>query len=56
MGSPVVHPRQTEDQWQSAVIEYARLMGWLVYHTHDSRHSEKGFPDLVLVPLKWLMK
>jgi len=30
------------------VIGLARLYGWMVYHTHDSRRSEPGFPDLVL--------
>ena len=39
----------TERDFQQVVIEAARLAGWLVYHTHDSRRSEPGFPDLVLV-------
>lgn len=38
-----------EKSFQGAVIEYADLTGWLSYHTHDSRHSAPGFPDLVLV-------
>ena len=40
---------QTEAQFQRAVVEYARLRGWLVYHTYDSRRSQGGFPDLVMV-------
>lgn len=39
----------TEASFQGAVLEYAALCGWLAYHTYDSRHSAKGFPDLVLV-------
>ena len=39
----------TETQLQRAIIQLAELFGWLVYHTHDSRHSQPGFPDLVLV-------
>jgi hypothetical protein len=39
----------TERQWQSQVVEAARLLGWRVYHTHDSRRSEPGWPDLALV-------
>lgn len=31
------------------VVAYARLMGWRSYHTHDSRRSDAGFPDLVLI-------
>jgi hypothetical protein len=38
-----------EKQFQTAVVDMARWLGWSVYHTHDSRRSEPGFPDLVLV-------
>jgi hypothetical protein len=38
-----------EREWQSAVVEFALLHGWLYYHTLDSRGSAAGFPDLVLV-------
>jgi hypothetical protein len=38
-----------EQALQSYVEELAQLYRWLVYHTHDSRHSAAGFPDLVLV-------
>lgn len=31
------------------VIELSRLYQWKVYHTHDSRRSEAGYPDLTLV-------
>jgi hypothetical protein len=40
---------ETEEGFQDAVVQLARLHGWLMYHTHDSRHSPEGFPDLVLV-------
>ena len=39
----------SEKQFQATVIEYAKACGWKVYHTYDSRRSEPGFPDLVLV-------
>ena len=46
----MLKPAQTEKQFQSAVIQYARLRGWThIYHTHDSRHSPAGFPDLILL-------
>lgn len=41
--------KETEKSFQNTVVQYAKLMGWLVYHTYDSRRSESGFPDLVLV-------
>lgn len=39
----------TEAQFQNAVLNVAKAGGWRVYHTHNSMHSAKGFPDLVLV-------
>lgn len=39
----------TEDQFLLQVRGLAKLCGWLEYHTHDSRHSTRGFPDLILV-------
>ena len=38
-----------EKDFQAQVLDLARLCGWLCYHTHDSRRSAPGFPDLVLV-------
>ncbi|MFF2274187.1 VRR-NUC domain-containing protein [Agromyces sp. NPDC058136] len=42
----------TEAQLQAAIIPAAQRRDWLVYHTHDSRRSQPGFPDLVLVHAK----
>lgn len=38
-----------EDELQAAAVALAKANGWLVYHTHDSRRSAAGFPDLVLL-------
>src|SRR5262249_9597890 len=45
----------TERAFQADVIAYALLRGWHPYHTHDSRRSQPGFPDLVLVRGKRLL-
>lgn len=39
----------TEKQFQTQIVMVAKANGWIVYHTYDSRRSEPGFPDLVLV-------
>lgn len=38
----------SEKDFQQQIIDLARLNGYLVYHTWNSRHSAAGFPDLVL--------
>lgn len=45
----VLDRHSSEQAWMRQVIDAARLLGWHVYHTFDSRHSTPGFPDLVLV-------
>ena len=38
-----------EKAFHAEVENLAKWLGWRVYHTHDSRQSAPGFPDLVLV-------
>jgi hypothetical protein len=42
-------PQLPEKELQAQVLGLAWLLGWRCYHTHDSRRSAPGFPDLVLV-------
>jgi hypothetical protein len=42
----------TEAQLLDAVRRMAGYLGWMRYHTRDSRGSEPGFPDLVLCSSK----
>lgn len=39
----------TEAQLQTLVLDYCRMRSVLAYHTHDSRRSQPGYPDLTLV-------
>lgn len=39
----------SEATLQGHILHTAKALGWLAYHTYDSRRSAKGFPDLVLV-------
>jgi thiol:disulfide interchange protein len=50
MGRPAAKlPRITEKQFMAQVLRLAHLCHWRTYHTHDSRRSVAGFPDLVLL-------
>ena len=43
----------SEAVFQSHVVNLARQLGYSqIYHTHDSRRSAPGFPDLVMVNSK----
>lgn len=50
MIAPTVKPGPpldcSEREFQAAVIALAKECGWDYYHTHDSRRSPEGFPDL----------
>jgi len=42
-------PRRTEEaNIQAAIIELCLLLGFLVFHDHDSRRNRAGFPDLII--------
>ena len=45
----ILNAAVTERQLQNKVITWARLAGWRVFHPWSSKHSEAGFPDLVLL-------
>lgn len=39
----------TEADFMAAIVVDAERLGFLVYHTHDSRRSDPGFPDLFML-------
>lgn len=39
----------SEKEFQAAVVALAKQNGWIVHHHFDSRRSEPGWPDLVLI-------
>lgn len=47
--SNAARPIESEKSFLQAVRELARALGYLEYHTHNSRHSTAGFPDLILL-------
>ena len=42
-------PPLTEAQFQTQVVQLARLHGWWTWHDLDSRRNQAGLPDLLLV-------
>lgn len=38
----------SEKEWLEQVRTLARMLGWRTYHTHRSKRSEAGWPDLAL--------
>lgn len=42
------HLFSDEADFQAQLVQAAKRIGWRVFHPHDSRRSEPGFPDLVL--------
>lgn len=48
-GADALLLRMNETELQNKIIEWATLNGWKHYHTHNSRRSPSGFPDLVLI-------
>lgn len=43
-----VDPTISERAFQQLVLDLAHLTGFSSYHTHDSRRSNPGWPDLAL--------
>ncbi len=41
-------PEMSEAKLLAQVRALAAIRGWLCYHTHDSRRSQAGYPDLTL--------
>lgn len=37
-----------ESRFQARIITLAKAQGYKAYHTHDSRRSQEGWPDLAL--------
>jgi len=45
----------TEDDLLATVRQACKTLHLLVYHTYDSRRSERGFPDLVIVGVRGIL-
>jgi hypothetical protein len=48
-GAAFIAEAQTEQEFMRHVIAYAKARSWMVYHTHISKRSTEGWPDLAIV-------
>lgn len=39
----------SEKQFHAEVMAFAKRHGWKTFHTYDSRKSDEGYPDLVML-------
>lgn len=46
----------TEADLYEKIRQLCNLFGLRIYHTHDSRHSESGWPDLAIVGTRLLLR
>lgn len=56
MTTPETARAMTEAELQSNVMDLCKVLRLLVYHTHDSRKSPAGFPDLVIAGRRLIMR
>ena len=49
LGREVIDEAMTETEFQSQVVQVARMLRWLVNHMTLPQRSEPGVPDLFLV-------
>ena len=47
--APEYRATMAEKEMQEAIRRAAIAHGYAVYHTHDSRHSPAGFPDVIAI-------
>jgi hypothetical protein len=44
-----------ESQWQQRITDFCDILRLLWYHNPDSRRSNAGFPDLVIVGVRGML-
>ena len=48
-GQPDPLPALTEAVWQGTIMRVLKDAGFMTYHTHDSRRSPSGWPDVAAI-------